>query len=650
MTLNRRRFAKLHELPVGALRPEGWLKRFLQNQRNGLTGHLDTTAFPFNTPGWGTRKVAHETGHSWWPYEQTAYWLDGMIRCGHLLGDKALVRKALRQIDYAVAHADRDGYIGPRHIKEPVHQNRWPHAVFFRAAMAHAEVTGDRRYAEAMRKHYLSKSSPHTNNREVCNVEAMLWAYDWTGDRRLLVHALNAFRRFKDEMKPHVLTVPALLSRRRAHSHGVSFMEIGKIPAILYLYTGNRRWLRAAEAVFKKLDRDHMLVDGVPSSAEFLMGRSPLDGHETCVIADYTWSAGYLLMATGDASYADRIERACFNAAPGAVTSDFKALQYLSSPNQVIAANNTNHHGFGCGDQLMSYRPNPGVQCCPGNVNRMMPNFAARQWMVDGRGGLAAVLYGPCRVTARVGRKQHPLTITEETNYPFSNQIDFRIRTKSPVRFTLTLRVPGWCKRPQIQVNGKSHATEPDDGGWIRIDRTFESGDVVTLRLPMATKLVKWPGGGVAIERGPLVYALRIGERWKIRPYDERSNARLPAYDLHPTTPWNYALETKNGVRDIVVRERRMTDNPWALKNAPIELIVPARRVRGWKLVHRKRVKRGYPWWKMDAIRGDFVFTPPLPGGGKVSPRACGRRKKVVLVPYGCARLRVTVFPEVTGS
>ena len=75
-----------------------------------------------------------------------------------------------------------------------------------------------------------------------------------------------------------------------------------------------------------------MLIDGIPSTSEVYRTVTSLDQHETCDIADHTWSWGYMLMATGDAIWADRVERACFNAAPGAIKNDWKALQYFSCP------------------------------------------------------------------------------------------------------------------------------------------------------------------------------------------------------------------------------------------------------------------------------------------------------------------------------
>ena len=80
-----------------------------------------------------------------------------------------------------------------------------------------------------------------------------------------------------------------------------------------------------------------MLIDGVNSSTEALAGNDPLASHETCDITDYTWTMGYYLMATGDGQWADRIEKAIFNAGFGAITKDFRTMQYFSCPNQFIA-------------------------------------------------------------------------------------------------------------------------------------------------------------------------------------------------------------------------------------------------------------------------------------------------------------------------
>ncbi len=645
---NKARFASFHELPLTQISPEGWLRRYLEKQRDGLTGHLEAAGYPFNTYGWGGKRVPKRDGEDWWAYEQTGYWVDGMIRCGHLLGDEFLISKARKQIEYVLEHPDFDGYLGPKHIKEPQNHNRWAHAVFFRALMAEQSATKDARISWAVRRHYLSRTSPHSFGREVCNVEAICWAYTQTGNKRLLEHALQGYDEFNRKYPDRDNSVRSMLSGRRATEHGVTYNEMAKLPAILYMHTGNRRLLRASINAYRKIDRDSMLIDGVCSSTEDLQGKDPLDSHETCDIADYTWSVGYLLLATGDPAYADKIERACFNAAPGAVDSDFKALQYFSCPNQVIATSRSNHNLYERGKSWMSYRPNPGTQCCAGEVNRIMPNFISRMWLSDGKGGLVAAMYGPSRVTAKVGPTARKVTIVEETNYPFSEEISLQIRTGEPVRFTLWVRIPTWARGARIMVNGKKLKGPTRAGTFRKITRRFAHNDRITLVLPMKVKLTHTPRGGVGIERGPLVYSLGIPAQRRIDRRDKCSTADLPAYDLYPVSRWNYALGiNEQNLRSAVeIIKNPVSLDPWSLEESPVELRVPARIVKGWGLVRKRAVTRQMSHRKLEKARGDFQFTPQLPNPAALRSKLGKKLQTVTLVPYGCTQLRMTIFPQ----
>ena len=346
--------AKLNEVPLTSVQPRGWLRQYLEHQRDGLTGHIEAAGFPYNTGAWMMPMINIKGYPSWWPYEQTAYWIDGLARCGYLLGDPGLIARATSQIDCVLEHADSDGYLGPAFMKPATEYNRWPHSIFFRALMAHASASGDVRIVPALQQHYLSNSSPHSGYREVCNIEAMLWTYQQSGDERLLDQAVHAFQEYNRIYPKSDTSLASLFSDSIPSEHGVTYNETAKLGAILYLYTGNETYLQASINAYRKIDHHHMLVDGINSSTEGLRGKDPLDSHETCDIADYTWSAGYLMMATGSAEYADKIERACFNAAPGAVTRDFKAMQYFSCPNQVIATTTSNHNIFFRGFDWMS--------------------------------------------------------------------------------------------------------------------------------------------------------------------------------------------------------------------------------------------------------------------------------------------------------
>ena len=72
--------AKFHELPLTSIKPRGWLRTYLEKQQDGLTGHLEVMGYPFDTGGWTNTKIKTRSALAgWWPYEQTAYWIDGMI-------------------------------------------------------------------------------------------------------------------------------------------------------------------------------------------------------------------------------------------------------------------------------------------------------------------------------------------------------------------------------------------------------------------------------------------------------------------------------------------------------------------------------------------------------------------------------------------
>ncbi|MBU1693577.1 MAG: glycoside hydrolase family 127 protein, partial [Verrucomicrobia bacterium] len=506
----------------------------------------------------------------------------------------------------------------------------------------------------------------HADGRNFCNVEIMLWIYGQTGGRRLLDLARASQAAFNRRHPDAASSLRRMLSRAPARDHGVNYSELSKLPAILFLHTGRRKLLRASVNAWRKLSRDHILVDGVPSSTEHLKGHDSNAAHETCVIADAAWSLGYLLMGTGDAAYADWIENIVFNAAPGAVLPDFKALQYFSSPNQVVADATANHHAHGFGWAHMSYRPNPATECCPGNVTRIVPNYAARLWMERPRGGIAATLYGPSSVTFRAGQAGIPATIEEETDYPFSEKITFTIRSRRPVTFPLFLRIPGWCRRPRLLINREKFADALPRGGFVEIRRRFHDGDRLELELPMDVRFERQPGGGLSVRRGPLLFALPIPERCRRDRRDKRSSDEFPAWNIRPAGPWNYALAAfsrhwknaevyfpnigKNGGQVFQSAFAKATADkslensfPWAGRPMPVVLRVPAVRVPGWRA---RRLKVIHDKWH-GTRRGDFLMTPPLPNE-RVLGKASRKVEWLTLVPYGCTQLRIAVFPAVT--
>ncbi len=204
--------SNLQYFPLRQVRPAGWLQDFLQRQATGLTGNVAVSGYPYGYKFWGTRDDNTKGSYAaWWPYEQTAYWIDGALKCGYLAGDDELYRQALEEVDFAVEHAAEDGFIGPDSLRD---KDRWPHAVFFRAVLAQYEITGDRRYLDALIRHYRSTPHPLGWDRDVTGVEILLYLYHASGEPDLLEKAESLYARFNEKWPGHDCTQARIVSRR----------------------------------------------------------------------------------------------------------------------------------------------------------------------------------------------------------------------------------------------------------------------------------------------------------------------------------------------------------------------------------------------------------------------------------------------------
>lgn len=487
---------------------------------------------------------------------------------------------------------------------------------------------------DALTKHYLAVSDRFgIDNRDVDAIEGICWLAAETGDARFVAIAERAWRNFvaspSNHPKKPIWTLESMRDAAPLIGHGVSVCEISKQTLCLYLVTGNRAYLDAGLGGFRSLRRDHELVDGVHSSDASVSGNAPERQHETCVVRvvpDYTWSLGYGLMASGEARFGDTIERGIFNAGLSVIDRDFRAHQYYSSPNQMIATHTSNNPKTGVKNRnLQAFRPILAPECCTGNVQRMLPNYVARMWMSDGAGGVVGALYGPSSVRAAVGANgATTATIVQETRYPFDGDVTLKVAADRPVEFPLSLRIPEWAEGATVAVN--ADAAEPARAGSFHtIRRTFADGDTIVLRLPMRVRLETPTPGGQSLVRGPLVFSVRIGEDRQRVDDPKLPDPAFPAWDYRPLTPWNYSLSLADAseVAKVRVKERATDAYPWTADTAPVTLRAPARRVPGWTLT----------------AKGE---NPPLPTPPfEVAPAV----EEIELVPQGATQLHVTVFP-----
>ena len=613
------------------IHPQGWLQTMLWRQHDGLTGHPEALSYPYNSCLWaGEISRSDESyGDNWWRYEQTAYYTEGLLKLGYELGDDKMVSKAMEGIEYTLEHPDANGTLGNSTLVGIT----WPMSVFFRVLQAKYEHDGDERIPKALEKHYLNFSPQDlaggiVGGRNIMSIEGILWTYGKTGNTKLLQLAEEAWA-IQDKF---AVDETAILSDEPFYMHSVTFSEMLKLPLLLYAYTGKQHYLDLAMTAVRKVERESMLPDGVPSSAEFLLGNDIGVSHETCVIVDYTWTLSHFLQVTGMAEWADKIEQAVYNAGMGAITKDFRSLQYFSSVNQFIATGSSNHNIYKHGSTWMAYRPTHETECCSGNVNRMLPNFVGRMWMTDAEGGAVAAIYGPSQATFPTDKGD--VTIKCETDYPFTETLTFTVSGAEGASIPLTLRIPTWCTGASIAINGTPASMALPTGTFTKLPEAVKSGDVVTLTLPMAVEKKTLEGQGVYFQRGPLLYAYAIPQQMSedTEEYENMhgkkpENPDFKCWNITPTGNFNYAYADDGQDVDVIYPtiEEIGGTIPFDRDYTFVNLRIPVKQIE----------------WNLE----DDRYTPALPEQGHLTLKG-NETQYISLVPYGSTELRLTVFPD----
>jgi Beta-L-arabinofuranosidase, GH127 middle domain/Beta-L-arabinofuranosidase, GH127 catalytic domain len=622
-----------YALPLGSVRPAGWLRRQLEIQASGLSGHLDETwADVGPNSGW-----LGGTGESW---ERGPYYLDGLIPLAWLLDDARLKAKAQRYIEWILTHQAANGMFGPAS-----NNDWWPRMVALKALTQYQEFTGDARVMPLMDRYfrYQLAELPRRPLRDwgkfrwQDEVLSVLWLYNRTGSAYLLdlaklLHAQGhdwmgeyADFQFKQKITAEFIRLNdgGGLKDLALSTHGVNNGMGVKTGPVWSLVSGSETDRSAAAQMIAELDRYHGLPNGMFSCDEHLAGRDPSQGSELCTVVEYMFSLERALAITGDAAFGDRLEKLAFNALPGTLTDDMWAHQYNQEPNQVECS--LHHKPWvtdGPESNLFGLEPNFG--CCTANFHQGWPKFAASLFLLSGddnsdkQDGLVAAVYAPCEVrTSLQGTAVH---IVEETEYPFRGMIRITVNPASPVAFPLSLRIPAWASGgTKIRVNGEP-APSPSERNFARIERTWKAGDRVEIEFPMQPRLSRWFNNSVAVERGPLVFSYGIGESW-VKLADRGLTAD---WQVFPTTPWNYALrlDENEPAQSVTVREAPVSEIPFARKAAPVELRVKARKLLAW--------------------RAEDGVANPLPQSPVPSAEP---EEEITLIPYAAAKLRITAFP-----
>ena len=626
----------LKKLPVGKVQPKGWLLEMLTRQKNGLNGQLGMVSawLDKNDNQW----LSDKGDHGW---EEVPYWLRGYSSLAYILGDNAMKQEAQTWFDGVLTHLKPNGELGPSGTDgDPNTPDLWAKMPMLWALQTYYEATGDERVLTAMTNYFkweLTIPDDHflkglwQGKRGGDNEWSVVWLYNLTGDESIL--PLIA--------KLHRCGVNWTMKNDLPNWHGVNVAQGFREPATYYVYNGDKAMLQAAYDNHNTMRQRYGQMPGGMYGADENARQGYIDprqGAETCALVEQMASDEIMMGITGDPFWADHCENVAFNSLPAALTKDMRALRYITSPNMAVSDGKNHNPSIDNNLKGMLSMSPFSSRCCQHNHGMGWPYFTEHLVMATNDGGLCTMLYSASETTAEVASGK-TVTLVEETNYPFEEQITLTVRADAPVSFPLYLRIPAWAEGATVNAGNIVNA-EP--GKYVKIEKTWNDGEQIILNLPMSVTSQTWGQnkGSVSVNYGPLTLSLKIAERYNQRdPSDQEivqddshwqagvDKSKWPAYEIFANSSWNYALKVDDQdlpVEITVSRKAWPADNyPFSLESVPLEFTAKGRKI---------------PSWGFD----ETGMTDVLPT--RFATRSA--EETIQLVPMGAARLRIAAFPR----
>ncbi len=635
---NVKQYARLQRLPLGAITAQGWLQRQLATSKAGMGGHLDELEPEMIGKPFVDRTHASKVSPGWSGEISGTYWV-GLVQLAFTLNDATLKDKAQKWVRGTLVLQEADGYLGSYRPSENRLEDysAWSANWCYRALLAWYDATGEKDVLEAVHKGLLWfvknwSGDKKTNYAGPILMESMMVTYLLTGDSRLMQWC-EEYLRWLDHNDKFNHGFAALQRTELSFNddHVVAFGENLKHPALLYMGNGQHELLNSSFNGLRQVMRKCWQITGAPASNfEYLAPPSCFHETEYCNFSTYLNTFAWLTVISGEPRFGDYMEDILFNGAQGARKNDERAIAYMSAPNQFQAGMHSAN--FGARDYYGVYAPNIDVACCPVQSVRIYPEYVRNMFMRDERGNIFVPLYGPCQANFQ-SQDGTAFSIEESTQYPFNGQIVFKIKSATPVKCVIFLKLPEWCTRYQMELDG-GELLPPRAGQWLAVNHQWHNSEL-KLNLVMEPRVVAVNDIYFqqeplrAVKCGSLLFAQHLKESWT--PIEGRPLTKLPDnwswYEVTcDTPPTFYSLPLATATNHLAISKRVVTsDDPW--NNPPIRLEVPMLRSQ------RHAYRHNYPKEK-------FL----LPYGNPVMPDKDAKIENVELIPFGCTTLRVACF------
>ena len=276
--------------------------------------------------------------------------------------------------------------------------------------------------------------------------------------------------------------------------HAYTFMNICVSQLDLYREKPEESLLTQSRKVIDYLTKnDGLVITGTCSLGETFHNNQDLRGNlgESCATAYLIRMAHYLLQLEGRSLDGDIMERAIYNALFAAQEPTGRHLRY-----------------FTCAEGPRVYF-DKDTYCCPGNWRRIVAEIPEMIYYRSADGGLLVNLYAASSANLKLSDNLS-VQLRQETDYPNSGRVAITVEPSRQAEFPVSLRIPRWCQGATVSVNGQKIDVPTNPGDFPAIKRPWKTGDVLTLDMPMKTRLVrgrKLQAGKVALMRGPVVFS-----------------------------------------------------------------------------------------------------------------------------------------------
>lgn len=597
------------------IKPNGWLKRQLEIEANGLCGNLDKM--------WPDVRDSAWIGGSREGWERVPYWLDGFIPLAYLLEDRDMIARAEKYVNAIIERQAPSGWICPCSEEKIPKYDVWAVFLIGKVLTVYHSYSGSRRAINAL---YKAMRNLY-DLMKVGTVKLFEWGkFRWYEcfipikylyDKRCegwmleLAHMLRKegadYSEFYDLWKEP-------LNRWRLDTHVVNVVMELKSEAVERALFGES--LINAEERYAFLKKYNGTAVETLTGDECLGGVDNNRGTELCSVNELMYSFEWLYQATGKAVWLDRLERAAFNALPAAFSKDMWTHQYVQMVNQIDASTFEGKSFFGTNtSEAHIFGLEPHYGCCTANGAQGYPKLCTSVF-AKGRGSVICTMMLPAELDTRINGADVKVRI--DTRYPFRHSAKYTVSASSAVKFKLKIRIPSWSSG--ISLNG----VFTESKGYITIDKEFFGEETFEVELFGKPRLVTRPYDLKCAEWGPLVFALPIKGKATIKEYEKKGVTRKFPYCDYETKndgEWRYGFASD----ELKVVFAEGDDYPYSCDSPSVTLAAKLSRV---------------DWRYAEGYTSVSNRTP-------ASRKALSPAEEAILIPYGAAKLRMTEMPKV---